>query len=110
MQCKMMKKEICKCMDTSYLLGFLSPQVGLLTGSRVVPIEPVESLTFIVLLLKQLHCGFLTCFLLSVMSRGIFDVSVESPSDLLRSLVDVAHLDVEVIDPSSEVMISSGRK
>ena len=89
--------------------GLPSPQDGLLTRSRVIPIEPVESLTFVVLLLKQLHCGFLTCFLLSVMSRGI-DVSVESTSDLLRSLVDVAHLDVEVIDPSSEVMISSGRK
>ena len=87
--------------------GLSSPQAGLLNGSRVVTIEPVESLTFIVLLLKQLHCGIMICLLLRVMPRGIFNVLVEGPLDLLRSLVHVADPEVEVKKPLSEVTIPS---
>ena len=70
-------------------------------------IEPVESLTFIVLLLKQLHCGIMICLLLRVMPHGIFNVLVEGPLDLLRSLVHVADPEVEVKKPLSEVTIPS---
>ena len=90
--------------------GLPSPLAGLLTLSRVVPIEPVESLTFIVLLLKLLHCGLMICLLLCVMPRGIFNVLVESPLNLLRPVVNVADPKVEVVKPLSEVTISSGRK
>jgi len=86
----------------------LPPQTGLLTGSRVIPIEPVESLTFVVLLLKQFHCSVMVCLLLRVVPRGIFNVLVESSFDLLRPLVDVAYPDVEVVEPLSEVTIPSG--
>ena len=88
--------------------GLSSPQAGLLNGSRVVTIEPVESLTFIILLLQQLHHGIVICLLLNVMSHGIFNVLVESSLDLLRPLVDVAYSDVEVVKPLSEVTITSG--
>jgi len=77
----------------------LPPQTGLLTGSRVIPIEPVESLTFIVLLLKQLHRGSVNCLLLHEMPRGIFKVLVEGPLNLLRPVVDVADPEVEVVKP-----------
>ena len=88
--------------------GLPSPQAGLLTRSRVVPIEPVESLTFVVLLLQQLHRGIEICLLLCVMPLGIFNVSVESPLDLLRSLVQVADPEVKVMEPLREVTIPSG--
>jgi len=88
--------------------GLSSPQAGLLNGSRVVTIEPVESLTFIILLLQQLHRGIVICLLLSVMPRGIFNVLVESPLDLLRSLVHVADPDVEAMEPLGEVTVPSG--
>ena len=101
------EREICKCMDTCYLRASSPPQAGLLTGSRVIPIESVESLTFVVLLLKQLHCGIMICLLLRVMPRGIFNVLVEGPLDLLRSLVHVADPEVEVKKPLSEVTIPS---
>ena len=100
--------EICKCMDTCYLPGFLPPQAGLLTGSRVIPIELVESLTSILLLLKQLHHGIMICLLLRVMPRGIFKVLIESPLNLLRPVVDVADPEVEVMKPLSKIMIPSG--
>ena len=81
--------------------GLPSPLAGLLTGSRVIPIELVESLTSILLLLKQLLHGIMICLLLRVMPRGIFKVLIESPLNLLRPVVDVA-------DPEVEVMIPSG--
>ena len=102
------EREICKCMDTCYLPGFLPPQAGLLTGSRVIPIELVESLTSILLLLKQLHHGIMICLLLRVMPRGIFNVLVESSLYMLRPFVDVADPEVEVVKPVSEVTITSG--
>ena len=107
MQCKMMKGKYANAwIHVTFRLP-LPPQTGLLTGSRVIPIEPVESLTFIVLLLKQLHCGIMICLLLRVMPRGIFNVLVEGPLDLLRSLVHVADPEVEVKKPLSEVTIPS---
>ena len=74
----------------------------------MIPIEPVESLTFIVLLLKQFHHGIMVCLLLRVVPCDIFNVLVESSLDLLRPLVDVAYPDVEVVEPLSEVTIPSG--
>ena len=65
---------------------------------------------FRVLLLKQLHCGIMISLFLRVMSRGIFNVLVESPLNLLRPVVNVADPKVEVVKPLSEVTISSGRK
>ena len=63
---------------------------------------------FRVLLLKQLHCGIMISLFLRVMSRGIFNVLVESPLNLLRPIVDVANPEVEVVKPLSEVTIPSG--
>ena len=80
----------------------------LLTGSRVIPIVPVESLTFLVLLSKQFHCGVMICLLLHVVSHGVVNVLVESSLDLLRPLVDVAYPNVEVVEPLSEVAIPLG--
>ena len=88
--------------------GLPSPQAGLLTGSRVIPIVPVESLTFVELLLKQLHCGIMVCLLLRVMSRSIFNMLVESSLDLLSPFVDVADPEVEVVKTLSEVTIPPG--
>ena len=88
--------------------GLPSPQAGLLTGSRVIPIVPVESLTFVELLLKQLHCGIMVCLLLRVMSRSIFNMFVESSLDLLSPFVDVADPVVEVVKPLSDVTIPPG--
>ena len=73
----------------------------------VVTIEPVESLTFIILLLQQLHHGIVICLLLNVMSHGIFNVLVESSLDLLCPLVHVADPNVEVVEPLGKVMIPS---
>ena len=88
--------------------GLPPPQAGLLTGSRVIPIVPVESLTFLVLLPKQFHGGFVACLLLRVMSRGILNMLVESSLDLLCPLIDVTHPNVKVVEPLSEVTITSG--
>ena len=71
-------------------------------------IEPLESLTFVVLLLKQFHCSVMVCLLLRVVPHGVFNVLVESSLDLLRPLIDVAYSDVEVVKPLSEVTITSG--
>ena len=87
--------------------GLPSPQAGLLTGSRVVPKEPVESLTLVVLLLQQLHRGSVICLLLRVMPRGIFNVLVESPLDLLCPFVHITDPEVDVVKPLSEVTIPS---
>ena len=74
----------------------------------VVTIEPVESLTFIILLLQQLHHGIVSCLLLNVMSHGIFNVLVESSLYMLRPFVDVADPEVEVVKTLSEVTIPPG--
>ena len=86
----------------------LLPQAGLLTESRLIPIEPVESLTFVVLLLKQFHCSVMVCLLLRVVPHGVFNVLVKSSLDLLRPLVDVAYPDIEVVKPLSVITITSG--
>ena len=87
--------------------GLPSPQAGLLTGSRVITIEPVESLTFIVLLLKQLHSGIVICLLLRVVPRGVFNMLVESPLYLLCPFVHITDPEVDVVKPLSEVTIPS---
>ena len=88
--------------------GTPSPQAGLLTGCRVIPEVPVESLSFFMLLLKQFHGGFVTCLLLRVVSCGIFNMLGESSVGLLRPFIDVADSDVEVAQPLREVAIPSG--
>jgi hypothetical protein len=68
----------------------------------------VESLTFVVLILKQLHRDIMLCLLLRVMPRGIFNVLVESSLYMLRPFVDVADPEVEVVKTLSEVTIPQG--
>ena len=88
--------------------GTPSPQAGLLTGCRVIPIVPVERLTFLILLSKRFHGGFVIGLLLRAVSCGVFNVLVESSVDLLCPFINVADPDVEVVKPLSEVTITSG--
>ena len=87
--------------------GTPSPQAGLLTGWRVIPIVPVECLSVLILLLKQFHGGFMICLLLCVISFGVLDMLSESSVGLLRPIIDVADSDVEVAQPLREVAITS---
>ena len=87
--------------------GTPSPQAGLLTGWRVIPIVPVECLSVLILLLKQFHGGFMICLLLCVISFGVLDMLSESSVGLLRPIINVADSDVEVVKPLSEVTITS---
>ena len=75
---------------------------------RVIPIVPVERLTFLVLLPKQFHGGFMICLFLGMVSCGIFNMLGESSVGLLRPFIDVTASDVEVVKPLSEVTITSG--
>ena len=92
--------------DTCYLRGLLPPQAGLLTGCGVIPIVPVESLSFFILLSKHFH-GFMICLLQRAVSCGVFNVLVECSVDLLCPFIDVANPNVEVVKPLSVVMITS---
>ena len=106
MQCNMMKREICKCkIHVTFEDSF--PQASLLTGCKVIPIVPVESLSFLILLSKQFHGGFVICLLLRAVSCDIFNVLVEGFEDLLRPFIDITDWDVEVVLPLSEVAITS---
>ena len=89
-------------------LGTPYPQAGLLTGRRVIPIVPVESLSFFMLLSQHLHGGFVVCLLPCVISCGVLNMLGESSVGLLRPFIDVADLDVEVAQPLREVAITSG--
>ena len=101
-----------KYANARYMLpsGTPSPQAGLLTGCRVIPIVLVESLSFFMLLSKQFHGGFLICLLLRVVSCGVFNMLGERSFCLLHPFINVADSDVEVVKPLSEVAITSGRK
>ena len=107
MQCKMMKREICKC-KIHVTFGDSFPQAGLLTGCRVIPMVPVESLSLFMLLPQHLHGGFVVCLLLRVVSCGVFNMLGESSLGLQHPFIDVADSDVEVINPLSEVAITLG--
>ena len=98
-----------KYANARYMLpsGTPSPQAGLLTGWRVIPIVPVECLSVLILLLKQFHGGFMICLLLCVISFGVLDMLSESSVGLLRPIIDVADSDIEVIYPLREVAITS---
>jgi len=87
--------------------GTPSPQAGLLTGWRVIPIVPVECLSVLILLLKQFHGGFMICLLLCVISFGVLDMLSESSVGLLRPIINVADSDVDVVYPLSEFTITS---
>ena len=88
--------------------GTPPPQAGLLTGCGVIPIVPVESLSFFILLSQHLHGGFVVCLLLRVISCGVLNMLGESSMGLLRPFIDVANSDVEVAQPLREVAITSG--
>ena len=98
-----------KYANARYMLpsGTPSPQAGLLTGWRVIPIVPVECLSVLILLLKQFHGGFMICLLLCVISCGVFNMLGESSVGLLLPIIDVADSDVEVVYPLREVAITS---
>ena len=98
-----------KYANARYMLpsGTPSPQAGLLTGWRVIPIVLVECLSVLILLLKQFHGGFVICLFLCVISFGILDMLSESSVGLLRPIIDVADSDVELAQPLREVVITS---
>jgi len=105
MQCKIVKREICKRKDTCYLRDSFPPSwlTDRAPGNTIVP---VESLSFFILLSKHFH-GFMICLLQRAVSCGVFNVLVECSVDLLCPFIDVANPNVEVVKPLSVVMITS---
>ena len=103
---QMMEREIFECkIHVTFEDSF--PQTSLLTGCKVIPIVPVESLSFLILLSKQFHGGFVICLLLRALSCGIFNVLVESSLGLLCPILDVADSDVDDVYPLREVTITT---
>ena len=98
-----------KYANARYMLpsGTPSPQAGLLTRCRVLPIVPVESLSFFMLLSKQFHGGFMICLLLRVVSCGVFNMLGESSLGLLCPIIDAVDSDVDVMYPLREITITS---
>ena len=88
-------------------LGTPYPQAGLLTGRWVIPIVPVESLSFFMLLSQQFHGGFVVCLLLHEVSCGVLNMLGKSSVGQLCPFIDVANSDVEVAQPLREVAITS---
>ena len=88
--------------------GTPSPQAVLLTGWRVIPMVPVESLSLFMLLPQHLHGGFVVYLLLCVVSCGVLNMLGESSVGLLRPIIDAADSDVEVAQHLREVAITSG--
>ena len=99
-----------KYANARYMLpsGTPSPQAHLLTGCRVIPVVPVESLSLFMLLPQHLHGGFVIHLLLCVVSCGVLNMLGECSMGLLRPIIDVSDSDVEVIQPLREVAITSG--
>ena len=87
--------------------GTPSPQAGLLTGWRVIPIVLVECLSVLILLLKQFHGVFMFCLLLCVISFGILNMLSESSVGLLCPIIDAVDSDVDVVYPLREITITS---
>ena len=98
-----------KYANAIYMLpsGTPSPQAGLLTGWRVIPIVPVECLSVLILLLKQFHGGFMICLLLCVISFGVLNMLSESSVGLLCPIINVVDSDVDVVYPLREITITS---
>ena len=86
--------------------GFPSPQAGLLTGSRVIPVEPIEGLNLFILLPQHLHCGGVVRLLLGVVLHGVLDVLGKSGLNLPR-FVEVFDSEVDVMEASTEVAVPS---
>ena len=87
--------------------GTPSPQVGLLTGWRVIPIVLIECLSVLILLLKQFHGGFMICLLLCVISFGVLNMLSEGSVGLLCPIINVIDSDVDVVYPLREITITS---
>ena len=102
-----MKREICKC-KIHVTFGDSSPQAGLLIGCWVIPIVPVESLSFFMLLSQHFHGGFMVCLLLHEVSCGVLNMLGKSSVGQLCPFIDVANSDVEVAQPLREIAITSG--
>ena len=98
-----------KYANARYMLpsGTPSPQAGLLTGWRVIPIVLVECLSVLILLLKQFHGGFMICLLLCVISFGVLNMLSESSMGLLCPIIDAVDSDVDVVYPLREITITS---
>ena len=98
-----------KYANARYMLpsGSPSPQAGLLTGWRVIPIVLVECLSVLILLLKQIHGGFMICLLLCVISFGVFNMLSESSVGLLCPIINAVDSDVDVMYPLREITITS---
>ena len=105
----MQDNEKGKYANARYMLpsGTPSPQVGLLTGWRVIHIVPVECLSALILLLKQFHGGFMICLLLCVISFGVLNMLSEGSVGLLCPIINVVDSDVDVVCPLREITITS---
>ena len=77
--------------NARYMLpsGTPSPQAGLLTGWRVIPVVLGEYLSIVILLPKQFHGGFMICLLLRMISFGVLNVDVMS--SMLRGSTVSSH-------------------
>ena len=87
--------------------GTPSPQAGLLTGWRVIPIVPVECLSILILLLKQFLGGFMIHLLLCMISFGVLNMLSENSMGLLCPIIDAVDSDVDVMYPLREITITS---
>ena len=98
-----------KYANARYMLpsGTPSPQAGLLTVWRVIPIVSVECLSVLILLLKQFHGGFMICLLLCKISFSVLDMLSESSVGLLCPIIDAVDSDVDVMYPLREITITS---
>ena len=106
MQCKMMKEKYANAW-IHVTSGLPSPQAGLLTEWRVIPIVPVECLSILILLLKQFHGGFMICLLLCMISFGVLNMLSESSVGVLCPIIDAVDSDIDVVYPLREITITS---
>ena len=95
--------------NARYMLpsGTPSPQAGLLTGWRVIPIALVEYSSFMILLSKQFHGGFMICLLLCMISFDVLNMLSEGSMGLLCPIINVVDSDVDVVYSLREILITS---
>ena len=98
-----------KYANARYMLpsGTPSPQAGLLTGWRVIPVVLVECLSVLILLPQQFHGGFMICLLLCVISFGVLNMLSKGTVGLLCPIINVVDSDVDVVYPLREITITS---
>ena len=98
-----------KYANARYMLpsGSPSPQAGLLTGWRVIPVVLVECLSILILLPKQFHVGFMICLLLCVIFFVVLNMLSEGSVGLLCPVINVVDSDVDVVYPLREITITS---